>query len=139
MTNITLFKSALFFTFIHLYTIIIQKNIPIIFLTIIFSSLLTSLLNHGLKHSFFKYLDRFTIFIGVITDIYYIYLFTGIYSNILTILLFQSLLFYFISKIYKSNIYHVLSHAFITYTHIIIFLNLDDVCDENDIMCSISI
>lgn len=106
-----LFHSSLFVAIIYLFSLWIF-TIELSFTVIItFFGIITSLLNHGFKSCFFKYLDRITILIVFITYLFNICFLKDEYiQTILIGLLLMSPLLYFISKIIKDENIRIVFH-----------------------------
>ncbi len=109
-------------------------NPLLVFLYIL--GMFTSIINHGTKSEFVKYVDRLTMCIGFFIDLYFI---REIYINtksnktiiIILILLISSVSLFFLSKLIKNNkldsdklfvanFLHSCAHICISITHIFI-------------------
>lgn len=82
-------------------------------------SIITSILNHGLKSDFYKYLDRYIITISTLIFIYYILLINNIETKILYIIIIAIAIYcYKFSKLSNilldKNILHALAHFLVT-------------------------
>ena len=96
----------------------------------------TSIINHGTKSEFMKYMDRLTMFLGFFIDLYFIrQIYINTKSNkaivVILILLILSVSLYFLSKLIKNNkldsdklfvgnFLHSCAHICISITHIFI-------------------
>lgn len=111
MANIILFFSSIISSFIHLFYLYFYK-VNIYYLLFIIFSLLISIINHSMTNNFYKYTDRFTMFVGLFVTYY------KCHNYILKLLLFLIIPFYLLSKKYNNIYFHILCHAFITYINI---------------------
>ncbi len=127
MSNILLFYSSLFFGFINLlfflYCERLNKDNKIIcppslrlleWLVIII--IFTSLLNHGYSNVYFKWFDRLIVYLYFFLSIMIAYVYK---IEVSFYIIFLSILFYYISKKKKDNIYHVLLHLLMTFNNFI--------------------
>jgi hypothetical protein len=104
MTNPLLFGSSIFMTVFHYIGLHKYNPKNDLLIYCILFGLITSILNHGLSHSIFKYLDRCMMLIAFFINIYFT---TKIYlkkkdkyhvENIYILIIFAVILF-FITKV----------------------------------------
>jgi hypothetical protein len=129
MTNLLLFSSSILCTCIHYIGFFLYnpKN-SLLEYSYIFS-LITSIINHGLKHDLFKLIDRIIISASFFINIFFlrkIYVSTKnkyLIENAFIIMIFSVFMF-FLSKIIdnKKNKYipHAIAHILITLTNLIL-------------------
>ena len=136
MTNAILFGSSIimtFFNYIGLYKYN-PKNDLLIYC--ILFGLITSILNHGLTHYIFKYLDRGMMILGFLINMYFT---TKIYlkkrnnydkyyvENIYFLIVFAVIMFFITKVLLKSGkvlinyIPHLIAHVIITIANILLF------------------
>ena len=133
MTNPLLFGSSIGMTIFHyigLYKYNPKNNLLIY---CILFGLITSILNHGLSHYIFKYLDRGMMFFAFFINIYFT---TKLYSkkkdryhieNIYLLIIFAVIMFFITKVILKSGkqftnyIPHIIAHITITIANILLF------------------
>ena len=133
MTNPLLFGSSIGMTIFHY--IGLHKYNPkndLLIYSVLFG-LTTSILNHALSHSIFKYLDRSMMIIAFFINIYFT---TKIYlkkkdkyyvENIYLLIIFAVILFFITKVILKSGknptnyIPHISAHFIITIANILLF------------------
>lgn len=117
MANYVLLLSSIICSCIHSY-IIFQNIYKVSYYDIIhiYISLITSLVNHYYTNHYIKWLDRYTIFLSVLFD------FNNYKNSQYIFILYLCILFYFLEKfkIYKKNIFHILSHTLGTLFHCLI-------------------
>ncbi len=133
MTNPLLFGSSIGMTIFHY--IGLHKYNPkndLLIYSILFG-LITSILNHGLSHYIFKYLDRCMMILACLINIYFT---TTIYlkkkdkyyvENIYFLIVFAVIMFIITKIILKTGkksinyIPHIFAHIFITIANILLF------------------
>ncbi len=132
-TSTLLFKSTIIMTTGHLAALYIYNPYShLMIYTHLFGGI-TSILNHGLKHDLFKYLDRTTMIFAFCIDLFLI---GKIYKksknkfnmhNIMALLIFATLLYFSaktIQKKYPNDIIkrvpHAIAHIIITIAHILL-------------------
>jgi hypothetical protein len=133
MANINLFYSTLVMFWSHLLIITLYNPFNISLIVIYFWGLITSLLNHGLTHYKFKTIDRVSMMLGFIVDVYFItqiYKKTNNNKNVLIIILclITGIILFSLSKYFKhykkydSNIikYHKIGDSLHSATHLIV-------------------
>jgi hypothetical protein len=137
--NVILFRSSLICSLIHIYYIIdyfpISNNT---FLLLIYSGILSSIMNHSYNKYYIQLIDRIIMHIGIWYNIYLLYV-LNMYIDIF--LMFFCGYLYILSRYLnyknkiKKNIYeipHVLSHFLLTYIHInLIKYYTLDTCEAN--------
>lgn len=154
MANKTLFNSTIIMFWSHLLMITLYNPFNITLIIIYLWGLLTSLLNHGLTHYKFKTIDRVSMILGFIIDLYFI---TQIYNKnksnnkkvIITIILclISGIVLFCLSKYFKhfrnkknkdnkditlryhkiGNSLHSATHLIVTIGHIILIKEYNNV------------
>lgn len=117
MANLKLYKSSIICTLIYLNIFIYFEyyNTNHKLIKLIYSGLITSILNHSLTSDYIKIIDRLIISYG---SIYTLYLLIIYYDIIKILLLIISILLFFLSKILQITLLHIYSHLIITFIHI---------------------
>lgn len=117
MANFKLYKSSIICTLIYINTFIYFEYYTINhkLIKLIYSGLITSILNHGLTLYYIKIIDRLIISCGFI---YTLYLLITYYDIIKILLLIISILLFFLSKILQITLLHIFSHFILTFIHI---------------------
>ena len=116
MANINLFLTSYLMLIAHTFAIFIYQPPFIIFIIYIIGPLV-SVWNHGTSSIIAKFIDRFTMVIGYLIDLIYIYKLNNIY---VLILIHLSVICYFISKITKLTTFHLIAHIIIILTHLLL-------------------
>jgi len=120
--NLILLKSSYYFGIIHLIFMFITSSKDIVLNLNIIFGISTSIINHGTTSDMAKYSDRIMMIIGVFIDIYLInnHLYICYYTLVLSVSSF------FLSKYTMNRILslylHIMSHFFLTVTHILLLL-----------------
>lgn len=132
MANPILFGSSIFSTIIHYIGLLKFKPNNYLMEYSYISGLLTSIINHGMSHIFFKILDRITITILFFINIYLLNKIYKITKNRYIIencffIMILSVIMFLITKILNIKneknikyIPHLLSHILITITNLIL-------------------
>lgn len=133
MTNPLLFGSSIGMTIFHYIGLYKYNPKNDLLIYSILFGLITSILNHGLSHSIFKYLDRFMMIFACLINIYFT---TTIYlkkkdkyyvENIYFLIVFAVVMFFITKFILKSGkksinyIPHIFAHIIITIANILLF------------------
>ena len=116
MANINLFLTSYLMLIAHTFAIFIYQPPFIIFIIYIIGPLV-SVWNHGTSSIIAKLIDRFTMVIGYLIDLIYIYKLNNVY---VLILIHLSVICYFISKITKLTTFHLIAHIIIILTHLLL-------------------
>jgi len=137
MTNPILFVSSIGMTVFHYIGLHKYNPKNDLLIYCILFGLITSILNHGLSHSIFKYLDRFMMFFAFFINIYFT---TKIYlkkknkyhiENIYLLIILAVILFFVTKFILKSGkilinyVPHLLAHILITMANILLIREYD--------------
>ena len=142
MTNPILFTSSIFMSIIHYIGLHKYNPKNDLLIYCILFGLITSILNHGLTHYIFKYLDRGMMILGFLINMYFT---TKIYlkktnkydkydkyhkyyvENIYFLILFAVIMFFITKVLLKSGkvlinyIPHLIAHVIITIANILLF------------------
>ena len=121
--NALLFGSSVvvsFFLFL-IYWFYYNPHLQLLYFTTVLGSF-TSILNHGVSNSDFKYYDRFTIVLSAIVYLYYIFaLDTVRMITSLFVITFAGLM-YFYAKLKETPICHLVAHFLLVPLFLIIHL-----------------
>lgn len=135
MANLFLFKSSIYLGSINIIAISFF-NVPLIFKSLIWVGVITSIWNHGTTSIFAKYFDRAIMLYGVCIDSYYI----GLLKNqpnsqifCITFLILSIFMYFSNKRIHKekkkrANIthetqdstFHCFAHVLLTFMHLTI-------------------
>jgi len=113
--NELLFISSLIVSFIFMiiYYLLYDESLLFLYFTTFFGSV-TSILNHGISNTIFKCIDRFAVAICAIIYFFYIlFRLDPIYMYLALIYIMNAMSFYFVSKLTKKNMYHLMTHLLI--------------------------
>ena len=137
MTNPLLFSSSICMTIFHYIGLHKYNPKNDLLIYFILFGLITSILNHGLSHSIFKYLDRSMMVLAFLINIYFttkVYLKTKdkyYVENIYFLIVLAVILFFITKLILKSGkkplnyTPHVLAHIIITIANVLLFKELN--------------
>ena len=124
--NALLFGSSVVVSFFLLliYWFYYNPHLQLLYFTTVLGSI-TSILNHGVSSSDFKYHDRFAIVLSAIVYLYYIFsLDTFRMITSLLVITFAGLM-YFYAKLKETSIYHLVAHFLLVPLFLIIHLKKD--------------
>ena len=122
--NALLFASSLIVSFIFMiiYYLLYDDSLLFLYFTTFFGSV-TSILNHGISNAIFKCIDRFAVAICAIIYLSYIlFRLDQIYMYLSLIYITNAVSFYFVSKITRKNMYHLMTHLLIVPLFLILHL-----------------
>jgi hypothetical protein len=116
-----LLKSSYYFGIIHFIFMIITSSKNTLLNLNIIIGIVTSIINHGTTSDIAKYSDRVMMIIGIFIDIYVInnHLYYICYYT-LSLSIASFLLSKYITYTVLSLYFHILSHLFLTVTHILL-------------------
>lgn len=113
MNAVLLSSSIIVSLFLFIIYLFCHNNLlQILYFTTLIGSI-TSILNHGISNKILKYLDRFTIATSAIVYISFIILLSPIEMYLSLIFITNAISFYFISKLTKKCMYHLMAHFLI--------------------------
>lgn len=120
--NIILLKSTLFCGTIHIALLILYDTYYLLLVNICFG-IITSILCHSTTITLLKWLDRITMFFGIILNYFIIQYKPISIIYLCNLLLLSSIILYFLNKIVNYySILHICSHITLTILHSIMII-----------------
>lgn len=123
MANLMLLQSSIACGAIHFIALVCVPFVPLYFEWMILMGIFTSVWNHATTCAVAKKTDRFMMIIGITIDLYMLIPLNDKKCTVPALLLFGSIVLYFVAKISRNDSYHAFAHVVLTLTHLLILQN----------------